>query len=363
MDRLRRIRAIGEYKFPIEIFKSDEYDEVTELFVRINASGTRLRAAELVLAQLALRLPGAIVKNFEDAMEDYDRLGYELDTRFLIRALIAVSTGQSRFKHLTEFWNRDPLDIEGLWTRTRKSIDSAVNFVQQNARFEKSDWLPSLLALLPLVAYFDRYPVIAPRVEEELLRWFYAASLFGRYSGSTETAMDEDLKAVASDDPIGELTKKVAPLGRSLDVQPDDFDDAGWRNPLFPMTYAAARSRRAKDWFTGVSLATDVVGDDHEIQVHHIFPKALLKQLGAARRDRDEIANLAFLAAKPNRKIAARPPELYLDEIARHDPERLISQSIPMDRDLWKLDRFQDFLAARRSLLAQSVNDLLRNPR
>jgi hypothetical protein len=33
-----------------------------------------------------------------------------------------------------------------------------------------------------------------------------------------------------------------------------------------------------------------------------------------------------------------------------------------MDRTLWKLDRFQDFLAARRELLARSINVLIEKP-
>jgi len=123
-----------------------------------------------------------------------------------------------------------------------------------------------------------------------------------------------------------------------------------------------ARKRGAKDWFKGVSLTSDVLGEENEIQIHHIFPKALLKAQGVRRKDIDEIANLAFLAARPNRQISKRPPEEYLAEIADKHPERLESQSIPMDRDLWRLDRFQAFLAARRELLAQAVNDLIANP-
>jgi len=362
LNRLQRLRRIGEYKFPIEIFKSDDYEEVTELFVRINSAGTRLRAAELVLAQLALRLPGAIVEKFDEAMDEYVEVGYDLDARFLTRALIAVGTGQSRFRYLTEFWKKPAVEVNNIWERARKGIDSAVNFVRQNARFESSGWLPSLNALIPLAAYFDKHPAITPNVEVGLLRWFYVASLRGRYSGSGETAMDEDLKAVGAADPIGVLMKNVVPGGTSVQVTADEFDDAGWRNPLFPLTYAVARKTGAKDWFTGVVLAKDVVGDDHEIQVHHVFPKALLKKAGVSRKDRDEIANLAFLAARPNRKISARPPDQYLAEIADKHPERLEAQRVPMDRTLWRLDRFQDFLAARRELLAQAINNLIEKP-
>jgi hypothetical protein len=363
LDRLQRLRRIGEYKFPIEIFKTDDYEQVTELFVRINSAGTRLRAAELVLAQLALRLPGSIVQKFDKAMDDYRDLGYgEVDSRFLTRALVVIGTGQSRFRYLTEFWKKTPEEIERIWRRTRKAVDSAVNFTRQNARFESSDWLPSLSALIPLAAYFDKFPAITPDVETGLLRWFYTASMNTRYSGSAESALDEDIKALSEADPVSQLMKNTLATDLPGEVKPDEFDDAGPLNALFAMTYAAARKRGAKDWFTGVGLATDVVGADNEVQIHHIFPKALLKEAGASRKDRDEIANLAFLAAKPNRKISKRPPELYLAEIADKHTERLTAQSVPMDRKLWKLENFQDFLLARRELLAAAVNDLVKNP-
>jgi hypothetical protein len=361
LDRLQRLKKIGEYKFPIEIFRSDDYEEVTEVFVRINSAGTRLRAAELVLAQLALRLPGAVVEKFEHAMEDYEEIGFDLDTRFLMRALIALGTGQSRFRYLTEFWKKQPDEIDRIWRRTKKAVDSAVNFVRSNARFESSDWLPSLNAMIPLAAYFDRNPKIVEDVERGLLEWFYRASLRGRYSGSPETSMDEDLKAVASYQPVPELMKNLGPTA-FLGVTADEFDDAGWRNPLFAMTYAVARKRGAKDWFKGITLGSDMVGSDHEMQVHHVFPKAVLKERGVSRKDRDEIANLAFLAARPNRQISKRLPEVYLAEIASQHPDRLEAQCVPVDRELWKLENFEKFLASRRQLLATAVNDLLRNP-
>jgi len=57
-----------------------------------------------------------------------------------------------------------------------------------------------------------------------------------------------------------------------------------------------------------------------------------------------------------------RQPREYLAEIADLHPERLEAQFVPMDRKLWKLDRFEDFLAARRKLLASAVNRLIEHP-
>jgi hypothetical protein len=39
--------------------------------------------------------------------------------------------------------------------------------------------------------------------------------------------------------------------------------------------------------------------------------------------------------------------------------ERLDEQWIPRDQNLWEIDRFLDFLAARRRLLVDELNDLL----
>ncbi|MBN1545234.1 MAG: DUF262 domain-containing protein [Syntrophaceae bacterium] len=361
-ERLRQLKSIMDYEFPIEIFKSDDYEEVTELFVRINSQGTRLQMAELALAQLAMRLPGVLVDKFQDTLEEYDELGFELEPRFLIRAMIASGTGQSRFKYLTEIWKKKPSELEAIWKKAKLGIDATINFIQHNACFESAEWLPSINALIPLGAFFIQHRDSKEDVENGLLRWFYLASLRGRYSSSPETAMDEDLKAVYGQGPLNKLMKNLDGMRKSFEVTPDEFDDAGWRNPLFPITYALARKRKAADWFTGHELSKSVAGEDHKIQIHHIFPKDLLKKNKHTRKDIDEIANLAFLGSRPNRKISNKSPDIYLAEIADKHPGRLEAQCVPLDRDLWKLDRYQDFLEQRRSLLAKAVNKLLENP-
>ena len=359
-DRIEKLKKIGDYNIPIEVFKSDSYDDATELFVRINSQGTRLKNAELVMAQLALRLPKMIIDTFEKSMEKYKNNGFNLDTRFLTRALIAIGTGQSRFKHLTEFWNKSESEISKIWRDTEKAVDNAVNFVRHNSRIEKSSRLPSLNALITLSAYFNKYPKIAKEVESGLLRWFYLAQLRGRYSGSSESNMDEDLKAIKSNTPLENLMKNLKNMGRPFEVTVDEFDNAQKKNPLFCMIYAVAKKNHAKDWFTGVELTSDVIGKDNSIQDHHIFPQKILRENGIDRKDRDEIANLAFLGANPNRRISASLPEKYLNEIAKSHPERLESQCIPMDKSLWKIENFQKFLEKRRQLLAEAVNKLLK---
>jgi hypothetical protein len=68
------------------------------------------------------------------------------------------------------------------------------------------------------------------------------------------------------------------------------------------------------------------------------------------------LANFAFLSKWDNIRIGAEDPASYL---AKADEGALRAQWIPIDRDLWKAERFEDFCAKRRELLAGALNDML----
>jgi hypothetical protein len=45
--------------------------------------------------------------------------------------------------------------------------------------------------------------------------------------------------------------------------------------------------------------------------------------------------------------------------VTEHGEGFLHQHAIPADRNLWAIDRYRDFLAARRELLATAINDML----
>ena len=99
--------------------------------------------------------------------------------------------------------------------------------------------------------------------------------------------------------------------------------------------------------------------------MHHIFPKALLRKHGFDRNEINALANFCFLTQDTNIKIGMRDPAEYLPEVQAKHPGVLESQWIPTDPELWRVERYSDFLAARRELLAasaQSFLESLRNP-
>ena len=64
-QRLARLRAIRNYVYRMDILeRSLSYDEVTEIFVRVNSLGAKLRGSDLALAQITTKWRGAL-KTFQ----------------------------------------------------------------------------------------------------------------------------------------------------------------------------------------------------------------------------------------------------------------------------------------------------------
>jgi len=92
------------------------------------------------------------------------------------------------------------------------------------------------------------------------------------------------------------------------------------------------------------------------LEVHHVFPKARLYKHGYKRAEVNALANFCFLTKETNLDISDRDPQVYFEAVESQHPGALASQWIPMDRSLWKIENYREFLAARRELLAAETN-------
>ena len=134
------------------------------------------------------------------------------------------------------------------------------------------------------------------------------------------------------------------------------FDSWSLGARFYPVLYMLTRMGEAKDWGTGLTLKADLVGKMAGLEVHHIFPKSRLYGAGFERPEVNAAANFCFLTKGTNLSIGNRLPEVYFEAVEKAHPGALASQWIPMDRALWQIDRYRDFLAERRALLAAESN-------
>jgi hypothetical protein len=115
----------------------------------------------------------------------------------------------------------------------------------------------------------------------------------------------------------------------------------------------------ARDFGNGLPLHAQPPGQPATLQVHHIFPKAMLLAAGYPGGQVNAVANFCFLTRETSLVIAKREPDEYCGAVEARQPGALASQWIPQDRALWRIDRYPDFLAARRELLAAAANSFL----
>jgi hypothetical protein len=357
--RLQRLRQIKNYPYVMQVLERGlAYEEVAEIFVRVNSLGVKLRGSDLALAQVTARWQNSL-KLFEDFAEELEKSWFTLDVGLLVRAMVVFATHQSRFRTVQ---NISVAKMKEAWEEGKTGLQFAVNFLRTNARIEDESLLSSPLLIVALAACGAvRRNQLSGSEEKELLRWVLAANARGHFSrGSTESILDQDLNLIFKNAPITDLFELLRQqLGR-VHVEAQDFVGRGARSPLFSTSYLALKENGAKDWLSGLGLSLTHQGKMHYIEYHHIFPKSLLAAHGYEKSEINEIANIAFISGKKNREISNKEPKKYLPEIiARRGEEALATHAIPTDPALWELDAYPRFLEWRREHLARYVNALL----
>lgn len=160
------------------------------------------------------------------------------------------------------------------------------------------------------------------------------------------------------EDLIDRLRQQV---GR-LEVAPEDLAGRNQRSALFKTMFLAFKAAGAKDWKSQLTIALSHSGNQHRLQFHHIFPKALLRDKYTSR-EADDIANLAFIGGKTNRGISDKPPAVYLPALVEKiGGGQFANQCIPIESSLLELNGYKAFLAERRKLIAARLNQFLGNP-
>lgn len=185
---------------------------------------------------------------------------------------------------------------------------------------------------------------------------------FSHYSLQVEGKLDAEarlIKAREGEGLFAELIRRASGT-RSLDsaLHPRDLEQKYSTHPFFKLLYIAALRGTARDWATNIAISDQPMNSGAKIEFHHVFPRARV-QTTYAKEEWNSLANLGFITGQTNKMISSRLPAEYMAAIA---PERLAEQWIPDDPELRSLDRFPDFLAARRRLLANVLNELLGLP-
>jgi hypothetical protein len=192
-----------------------------------------------------------------------------------------------------------------------------------------------------------------------VLYWYIHSALWGRYAGSTETALNQDYDTAGRSGIGGLISSLERWRGGSLAIGGRDFEGSGRGSRFYPLLYLLTRVHGARDFGNGLPLRSQLPGRPASIQIHHIFPKTVLYEVGYGKGQVNAVANFCFLTRETSLVIGKRKPQEYFSAVEAMHPGALASQWIPQDPVLWRIDRYPDFLAARRELLAEAANSFL----
>jgi len=359
LQRLNRIAQITDTNILSETVtgKDKTVDVVVDIFNSVNSGGTKLSKGDLTLAKICAEWPG-MRNEMQRALDAFESKGYGFSRDWLLRCLTVHLARSAYFSAL------DGLPIpqiqQGL-KETVQLIGTCLDHISGRLGLDHTRVLGSPFSIATMIALIDQSGGKLTSPEwDRLLYWHVHVFLWGRYAGSTESVLAQDINAIKAGEGTDGLIRLLKANRPDLTLRADDF--WGWSTGarFYPLMYLLARMGRARDWASGIELNSQLLGKNSGLEVHHIFPKKVLYDSGRNKSMVNQLANYAFLTKETNDEILASFPADYLPSYIKANPGAVESHAIPTDDPaLFAIDRYDDFLARRRELLAKKANHIL----
>lgn len=398
---LDRLFDLQKYPFTaLEIAASVDEEQVADIFVRINSEGVRLNQADFILTLMSVfwdegrRALEQFCRNARHAPSPGSPPSpfnhfIQPDPDQLLRVAVALAFQRGRLKSVYQILRGKDME-SGEFSATRRDEQFALLQSAQGevlnlmhwhqflsclvgAGFRSGEMISSKTALLYAYAFYligrKRFALPEHRLQRLIGRWFFAASLTGRYTNSPETIMDGDLnrlKGVKDGDGFVETLEGIMATELTNDfwtvTLPFNLDSSSARNPeLF--AYMAAQNRLGAPVLFSHKKVSDLLdptirATKKALERHHLFPRAWLERNGVEDlKAINQVANFALLEWPDNIEISDAPPRKYVPAIrARFSPQEWQAMeeyhALPSG---WEQMAYEEFLVQRRKLMAAII--------
>ena len=422
IEKLREIRnsQIG----CIELDAGLDIDVVTDIFIRINSQGTVLSQADFAMSKIASYGGfGANLRKLIDyfchlALEPqfYDKISQNdhefSETQYLDKISWLKNENDNfydpsysdviRVSFTKEFERGKLSDLvsllagrnfetrvfeqsiqEDTFKRLEKSLlefTNETNFkrfvmIIKSAGFINPDLITSQTTLnFAYILYLKlKEKGYTPgKIENFVKRWFAMSLLTGRYSGSAESTIDNDIRGIANNGVEKELKIiEDSQLSRAFwdSALVNELEKASLSNPFINVFFATQVKNNDEGFLSRDITVSSLI--QHRGDVHHIFPKEYLKSNGLNRGDYNQIANFCYAQSEINIKVGKKSPKDYFGEIKNQcqggklkygnidnlDDLKINMKKHCMPETVFDMDfdNYFDFLEERRKLMAKKI--------
>ncbi len=393
---ISRLVQLRDYPFlAVELGGDADEEQVAEIFVRINSGGTPLNEADFILTLMSV-FREKDRRRLEEFARDSRLISPGPASPFnhlispapdqLLRVAALVGFQRGRLKSVTSMLRGRSADSGAVLSPAARdkqfdelsaAIDQVLDLgswheflkVPLRAGYRRSTEISSANTLLLCYAIYllgrNRFHVDAPVLRSAMARYFFMASLTGRYTGSFETAVTRDVQqlAAAKDaqqfvDRLHDMVNTVLTSDFWAITLPSRLGTSSARSPELFAYSAALSLLGAKVLFSELKVSElfdpAVKSTKAPVERHHLFPRAYLIKSGVTdNRDINQIANMAYLEWSDNIRVSDEAPAVYWPKYAdRATQQDRQFHALP---DGWEQMEYQAFLEARRKLMAGVV--------
>lgn len=350
---------------------SRSLERVLDIFVRANEGGTKLSKSDLLLSTITTTWGDLNAREEIYRYVEYLNSGLarnnSLDKDWVMKACLVLSDLPNAYK-VSNFTKKNLDLIRENWEGIKSALEMTVRLANDFGIDRET--LTSANALLPIAYYFFKTSVRFNSTEAKhveavraMHRWLVKALLASTFGGSSDGTISQSRKIIQesliSCDDFPERALLIG-LRRQSHI---DFTDPRSLDDLLALNY--------NEWtcFFALSLLhPDTRWGSTQYHVDHIFPQASLTKsklisrgvsewgLDAYLQGKDRLSNLQLLPYLDNIEKSDTPFEAWLNG---RSSAFIQQHSIPSDPELYKPDRFLDFLKARDGLLRKRYAEIL----
>jgi hypothetical protein len=398
---INNLDNIENYPFTaLEISSNANEEQVADIFVRVNSKGTPLNQADFILTLMSVHwdegrfdLEKFCAASRQPPISGPSPFNYYIkpDPDQLLRVSVAVGFRRARLSYAYLILRGKDLETEQYSDERREAQFNIMKTTQaqvldlqnwheflkavRQAGYVSEQMISSNNSLLYAYAFFLigklDYRVDHHKLRNIIARWFFMTSLTGRYSGSFESIMEQDLNRFRD---VKDAAGFIAVLDQIIrDTLTEDFwkitlpnnlATSASRGPSLFGYYAALVKLETCVLFSNLSVADllnpAIKAKKSAIERHHLFPKGYLEKIGVADvHDANQIANFALVEWSDNIDISDQSPKEYfpkfLDRYGEEEwKKHRFLHALP---EGWEDMDYPVFLAKRRKMIAEVIHE------
>lgn len=357
-----------DYQLPFIFMEATELSDVRETFIRINTQGMKMSESDRAFSTASRVKPlhrfRTLCQHLHTGYQSLDKGIYWMAIG-LVRGI--PDLGQKATARLTR--EIDTSDEGYAWfnreePKISECLRLACDYLVHTLKVETLADLPyeAMVAMLALFFHANNRAQPQTLQRRQIQAWFWHTAVLKRYAGSgyrRNILADAEFFRKLGQTRKGTYdSSEKAPRSVLLN---EDYSGASALSAAFRLVLA----RQNPGYLDNGEpiLLGQTASRRNARELHHIWPRELLRRHGVSPKRFNTICNICFLAAQDNRSFGARHPLSYLEDYwsRKHFARVMKSHLIPYQNQspLWddKVPRgFKAFIEERRRLIETAFN-------